>query len=63
MAPPEAMQFGNAPWRILAAIVHSNPRLGPVYLSKVNITDGFYRMWVKVADVPKVGVLLPVEPG
>jgi hypothetical protein len=44
MAPPEAMQVGKARWRILSAIVRSNPRLKPVYLSKVDIADGFNRM-------------------
>jgi hypothetical protein len=63
MAPREAMQFGNALWRILSAIVQSNPILGPVYLSKVDIADGFYRIWVKAADIQKVGVLLPAQPG
>jgi hypothetical protein len=47
MAPPEAMQFCKARWRSLSAIVRSNPCLGPVYLSKVNIADGFYRKWVQ----------------
>jgi hypothetical protein len=42
--------------------VHANPRLGPVYLSKVDIADVFYRIWVKAADIPKLGVLLPEEP-
>jgi hypothetical protein len=59
----EAMQFGKALWRILAGIVQANPRLGPVYLSKVDIADGFYRIWVKAADIPKIGVLLPAEQG
>jgi hypothetical protein len=63
MAPPEAMQFGKALWCILAGIVHANPRLGPVYLSKVGIADVFYRIWVKAADIPKLGVLIPAEPG
>jgi hypothetical protein len=61
MAPPEAMQFGKALWRILAGIVHANPRLGPVYLSKVDIADGFYRIWLRAADIPKLGVLLSAE--
>jgi hypothetical protein len=63
MAPPEAMQFGKALWRVLAGIVHASPGLGPVYLSKVDITDGFYRIWVGAADIPKLGVLLPAEHG
>jgi hypothetical protein len=63
MAPPEAMQFGKSLWCILARSVHENPRLGPVYLSKVDIADGFYQIWVKAADIPKLDVLLPAEPG
>jgi hypothetical protein len=63
MAPPEAMQFGKTLWRILSAIVRSNPRLGPVYLSKVDITHGFYRIWVRAADVPNLGVRLPTVAG
>jgi hypothetical protein len=63
MAPPEAMQFGKALWQIMAGIVHAYPRLGPVYLSKVDISDGLYRIWLKAADIPKLGVLLPAEHG
>jgi hypothetical protein len=43
--------------------VRSNPRLEPIYLSKVDIADGFYRIWVQAADVPKLGVLLPTIEG
>jgi hypothetical protein len=42
MALPEAMQFSKALWRILAVAVQSNPRLGPVYLSNVDIADLYY---------------------
>jgi hypothetical protein len=63
MAPPEAMQFGKALWRILSEIVRSNPCLGPVYFSKVDIADGFYRIWVQAANVPKLGVLLLIIEG
>jgi hypothetical protein len=44
LAPAESMQFGRALWRILNAIARANPTLGPVYLSKVDIADGFYRI-------------------
>jgi hypothetical protein len=63
MAPPEAIQCGKALWRIMSAKVRSNPRLGPVYLSKVDIADSFYRIWVQAVDVPKLGVLLPTIEG
>jgi len=46
LAPQEAMQFGRALPRILEKILHSNSHFGPVYVSKVDITDGFYRIWV-----------------
>jgi hypothetical protein len=57
------MQFGKALWQILAAIVRANLSLTQVYLSKVDITDGFYHIWVKANDMPKLGVMLPSEQG
>jgi hypothetical protein len=63
LAPREAMQFGRALQRILSAIVHADPRYGPVKLAKIDIADGFYRVWLRVADVPKLGVALPTASG
>jgi hypothetical protein len=63
LAPAESMQFGRDLWRILTAIARANPDLGPVYLSKVDIADGFYRIWVRSADIAKLGVLLPTRKG
>jgi hypothetical protein len=63
LASAESVQFGRALWRILNAIAKANPDLGPVYLSKVDISDVFYRIWVRSADVAKLGVLLPTRPG
>jgi hypothetical protein len=34
-----------------------------VYLSKIDIADGFYRIWVRAKDVPKLGVLFPSTDG
>jgi hypothetical protein len=36
--------------------------MGPIYLSKIDISDGFYRIWVRAADVAKLGVLFPSRP-
>lgn len=63
LAPAESMQFGRALQRILKTIVEADPRYGPVYLSKIDIADGFYRVWLRVADIPKLGVVLPMTPG
>jgi hypothetical protein len=63
IAPTEAMQFGTALHRIVEAIVNANPKFGPVYLCKVDIADGFYRVEVRPADIPKLGVIIPPMTG
>jgi hypothetical protein len=57
------MQFGHALQRILRTIARADPRLGPVYLSKIGIADGFYRIGIRVQDIPKLGVLFPARTG
>ena len=62
LAPPEAMQFGRALPRLLSRLVHANPRFGPAKLAKIDIADGFYRVGLRAADIPKLGVILPHSP-
>ena len=54
LAPKEAMQFGKALERILAQIVAANPAHGPVQQIKVDIADGFSRVWLNLSDIPKL---------
>lgn len=63
VAPSESMQFGRTLQRILQRILLSDPTFGPVYLSKIDIADGFYRIQLSARDVPKLAVLLPAGPG
>ena len=63
LAPREAMQFGRALQRVCRKIVRANPRYGPVHMAKIDIADGFYRVWVQHTDIPKLGVALPVSSG
>jgi hypothetical protein len=63
MAPRDAMQFGKALQRILQSLVDANPNYGPVYLIKVDIADGFYRIWLNTRDIPKLACSLPVQLG
>ena len=63
LAPMESMQFGRALDRILYKLRHSNRRFGPVHMIKVDIADGFYRMWVSASCVPTLGVVFPHLPG
>lgn len=63
LAPPEAMQFGKALQRVLDKIVHADPAYGPVYLAKIDIADGFYRIRIRTWDIPRLGVILPTDGG
>jgi hypothetical protein len=57
------MQFGLALWRVLKQLKHENPKIGPIYLSKIDTEDGFYQIWIQATDVPNLGVLFPSRPG
>jgi hypothetical protein len=57
-APPEAMQFGGALHRVLRQVRHADPKFGPVYLSKHNIKDGFYRMFLKADNCIRLAIIL-----
>jgi hypothetical protein len=63
IAPPAAMQFGRALDRLLYRVRHANPRFGPVYLSKIDVSDGFYRIWLSAISALKLAVVLPSLPG
>jgi hypothetical protein len=63
LAPDEAMQFGKALERIIQDVVEANPWYGPVYLMKVDIADGFYRVWVRAPDIVKLAVSIPTLEG
>jgi hypothetical protein len=45
------MQFGRALRQILQHISDENTRLRPVHLSKIDIADGFYRIWIDAKDI------------
>ena len=60
-APNDAMQFGHALDRILREILLADPEQGKIYIIKVDISDGFYRIHVRPDDVPKLGVIFPTK--
>ena len=63
IVPVESMQFGQALDRILRHILLADPTLGPVYINKLDISDGFYRIWLRLQDIPKLGVVFPHKHG
>ena len=40
----------------------ADPRHGPIYMMKVDIADGFYRVGLAPEDVPSLGVCTPPGP-
>ena len=52
LSPPEAMQFGRALEGIITQVIRADPRYGPVRFIKIDLADGFYRVWVRAEDVP-----------
>lgn len=60
---PEVMQFGGTLTRLLYRVRHSDPRHGPVYMLKLDLADGFYRLQLKPSDAAKLSVILPTYPG
>ena len=63
LAPLDAMQFGHALDRFLRELLLADPKLGPLYLLKLDISDGFYRVNLSIDDIPKLGVVFPTRPG
>jgi hypothetical protein len=61
LAPAESMKFGRALWRIMITVQHADPRLGPIFLSKVDIVDVFYSILLNINDIPKLGLVVPTE--
>ena len=53
------MQFGKTLQRLLQDIINTDPKYGPTYLCKVDISDGFYRVWLNDMDIPKLRVAFP----
>ncbi|MHA7856369.1 RNA-dependent RNA polymerase family protein [Marinobacter shengliensis] len=60
IAPSESMQFGRTLQRLLRHILMADPRHGPVYVIKVDVADGFYRIPLDVLDAPALAVVLPL---
>jgi hypothetical protein len=59
LAPLEAMQFGRALERFLRHLLLADPKWGPCYMIKVDLSDGFYRVGLSPHDAPKLAMLFP----
>jgi hypothetical protein len=57
------MQFGRALERYIRYIVMADPQYGPIKMIKVDISDGFYRVWLRLEDIAQLGVAFPSLDG
>lgn len=57
------IQFGHAFDRIIRHILLADPGHGPVFLIRIDISDGFYRIDLSPEDIPRLGVVFPTEEG
>ena len=52
--PHEVMQFSGMLPHLLWLLQHADPAEGPVYLSKYDLTDGFYQIFLAADDALKL---------
>ena len=57
------IQYGRSLDHFLRKIVVADPSLGLVYMLKADVFDIFYPISLRPADVPKLGLIFPVEYG
>jgi len=56
------LQFGHALNCLLCHIIEANPQNGPIYLSKIDLANGFYCIWLQLQDILKLGMAIPHLP-
>ena len=61
--PHEVMQFGNTLPRLLWLIHHADPTEGPLFLSKFDVTNGFYCIFLATDDALKFTIMMPCYDG
>ena len=59
LSPMEVMRFRGVLLRILKKVLTSDRRLGPVYISKVDLADAYMKLCVRMEDAPSVAFLIP----
>ena len=55
----ESMQYGHALEQLLREIVFEDPKLGPVYIIKANLSYRFYHIGLRPPNAPKLGLVFP----
>ena len=58
-----AMKYVRCLERLLRQIVYADPKLGPVHMIKAAVTNGFYRIGLRLSNAAKLGLVFPSEAG
>ena len=53
------MRFGKALYRVIDCILNAPSKLGPTFLNKVDLSDAYLHIWVRLEDIPSVAFLVP----
>eukprot|EP00957_Ditylum_brightwellii_P009360 707817-Ditylum_brightwellii.AAC.3 len=57
------MQFGKAFKCLLFSIVTANPALGPVLMSKTDLSDAYMWIWLHIKDIPHLAFAITLHNG
>ena len=56
------MRFGGTLRHIIRKLLLAEPRIGPVYLGKVDLANAYTMLWIRLEDTPPIrGVPHPEE--
>ena len=61
-APQEVIQFGMAFKRLLGKILSMEPAYVPVFLSDVDLSNSYMRVWVRPEDLPHLAFVIVLYP-
>ena len=51
----DSIQYGRALDQMLIEIILADPKLGPVYMLKSDLDDGFYHIGLRLSEAQKMG--------
>ena len=52
------MRFGKSLYMVIYCVLVAPPELGPTLLNKVDLTDSYMGIWVRLEDIPSVAFLV-----
>ena len=61
LVPQESLQYGRAFDRFIRHILLADKRYGPVFLSKCDLSDEYYRLGLCIQDCPQLALSFPAK--